>query len=123
MHIDLRGKRAVVAGGSKGIGRSIALGLTAAGVAASICARGGAALDNPPVVRAAEGLAANPGDEDLACQAPMTAYLAASAEALGGLDMLVNNASGLGMGDDEEAWAKSHDIDVMAMVRATHAAI
>ena len=40
MHIDLKGKRAVVAGGSKGIGRSIALGLAAAGAAVSICARG-----------------------------------------------------------------------------------
>ena len=40
MKIDLAGKRAIVAGGSRGIGRAIALALAEAGAGVSICARG-----------------------------------------------------------------------------------
>ena len=45
MQINLSGKRAVVTGGSRGIGRSIALGFAGVGAAVSICARGRTALD------------------------------------------------------------------------------
>ena len=49
--------------------------------------------------------------------------MAAAGEALGGIDVLVNNASGFGMGDDEAGWAAGLAVDVMAMVRASHAAL
>jgi 3-oxoacyl-[acyl-carrier protein] reductase len=123
VHIDLRGKRAVVAGGSKGIGRSIALGLAAAGAAVSICARGRATLDSTLAELRAHGVTAHAAECDLADKAAIPTYVAAAAEALGGVDILVNNASGFGIGDDETGWAKSLDVDVMATVRATHAAI
>ena len=45
MNIDVRGKRVVIAGGSRGIGRSIALAFAAAGAHVSICARGAQALE------------------------------------------------------------------------------
>src|SRR6266436_5971221 len=44
MPFDFTGKRVIVAGGSRGIGRSIALGFAAAGAGVSICARGAEAL-------------------------------------------------------------------------------
>jgi 3-oxoacyl-[acyl-carrier protein] reductase len=123
MRIDLSGKRAVVAGGSKGIGRSIALGLAAAGAAVSICARGRVALESAVAELKALGVAAHAGECDLADKAAIPAYIASAAEALGGIDILVNNASGFGMGDDEEGWARSLDVDVLATVRATRAAL
>ena len=60
---------------------------------------------------------------DLADKGAIATYVAAAADSLGGIDILVNNASGFGAIDDEAGWSKGLDIDVMATVRASHAAI
>jgi 3-oxoacyl-[acyl-carrier protein] reductase len=123
MRIDLKGRHAVIAGGSRGIGRSIALGLAAAGAAVSICARGRAGLDAALDEIRAHGVAAHAAACDLGDKEAVPAYIAEAAAALGGIDILVNNASALGMGDDDEAWAAGFGVDVMATVRATRAAL
>lgn len=123
MQINFSGKRVVVAGGSRGIGRSIALGFAGAGASVSICARGQAALDATAGEIAALGAKAHAAPCDLADKGAIDAYISAAASALGGIDILVNNASGFGGGDNEEGWKKGFDIDVMATVRASNAAI
>jgi 3-oxoacyl-[acyl-carrier protein] reductase len=50
-------------------------------------------------------------------------YVGDAAAALGGIDVLVNNASAFGIKDDEESWAGGMSVDMMATVRAGHAAI
>src|ERR671916_1911713 len=69
------------------------------------------------------GVAAHAAACDLADGPAVKAYVAAAAEALGGVDVLVNNASGFGSQDTEEHWAQGLSVDVMATVRATHAAL
>jgi 3-oxoacyl-[acyl-carrier protein] reductase len=123
MAFNFNGKRVIVAGGSRGIGRSIAIGFAAAGADVSICARGAETLAATRDEIARFGHTAHAAPCDLADAASVHAYVTAAAVALGGIDVLVNNASGFGMGDDEAGWAAGLSVDVMAMVRASHAAL
>ena len=123
MAFDFAGKRAVVCGGSRGIGRSIALGLAEAGAAVSICARGAETLEQTRSEIAKFGHAAHAGSCDLADGAAIRSYIANAAKALGGIDILVNNASGFGSTDDEAGWSVSMAVDMMAIVHATQAAL
>jgi 3-oxoacyl-[acyl-carrier protein] reductase len=123
MEFDFNGKRAVVCGGSRGIGRAIAVGFARAGAAVSICARGAETLE------ATRGEIANFGGTahamvcDLSDGDAIRRYVATAAQALGGIDILVNNASGFGSSDDEAGWAVSVAVDMMAIVRTTQAAL
>jgi 3-oxoacyl-[acyl-carrier protein] reductase len=123
MALDFSGKRVVVCGGSRGIGRAIAHGFAAGGAAVSICARGAAGLEATRAELAAHGHATHAAPCDLADGAAIAGYIAAAAAALGGIDILVNNASGFGMSDDEAGWAAGMQVDVMAVVRASQAAV
>jgi 3-oxoacyl-[acyl-carrier protein] reductase len=123
MQISFKDKRVVVAGGSRGIGRSIALGFAGAGASVSICARGQEQLDKTVAEIKALGVKAHGAPCDLGNKEAIDGYIAAAAVALGGIDILINNASGFGGGDTEEGWKKGFDVDVMATVRASNAAI
>jgi 3-oxoacyl-[acyl-carrier protein] reductase len=123
MTTSFTNKRAIVCGGSRGIGRAIALGLARSGAHVSICARSPAALETTANNIRASGGRAHFGVCDLAKADDIATYIASAVTALGGLDILVNNASGFGMADDEAGWAAGLSIDIMATVRASHAAI
>ena len=123
MKIDLSSKRAIVCGASRGIGRAIALAMTRAGAAVSICARGAEALEATRRDIVALGGVAHAASCDLADEASIKSYIAAAAAALGGVDILVNNASGFGQSDDVKGWDLSYKVDIMATVHASHAAI
>lgn len=120
---DFAGKRVIVMGGSRGIGRSIALGFAAQGAAVSICARSTGPLEATRQEIAALGVTAHAASVDLADAKAIEAYVPGAVAALGGLDILVNNASGFGHADDEEGWAASLSVDMMAIVRGSHAAV
>jgi 3-oxoacyl-[acyl-carrier protein] reductase len=122
MTFDFTGKRVVVCGGSRGIGRSIALGFAQSGAAVSICARGAEALAATRGELEKFGGTAHAAPCDLADGAAIARYLNEAASALGGIDVLVNNASGFGVSDDEAGWAASVAVDMMAIVRASQVA-
>ncbi|HEU4671102.1 MAG TPA: SDR family oxidoreductase [Dyella sp.] len=119
----LDGYRVVVAGGSRGIGRGIALGFARAGAAVSVCARGEAALVELADTIRGEGGQAHVQSCDLAEPLAIGRYIEAAADALGGIDVLVNNATGYGFADDDEGWTANFQIDLMAAVRASRFAL
>lgn len=122
MKLDFGGQRVVVCGGSRGIGRSIALAFAACGAAVSVCARGASALDSVRNDLLAHGGTVHTAQCDLASADDIDRYVHDAAAVLGGIDVLVNNASGFGIGNDEAAWHASIDVDLMATVRASAAA-
>jgi 3-oxoacyl-[acyl-carrier protein] reductase len=123
MNIDLAGRRAVVTGGSRGIGKAIALAFAEAGADVSICARGADALAAARAELARRGHRVHAAGCDIADAAAIAGYIEEAAGALGGIDILVNNASGFGSSDDEAGWERSISVDLLGMVRATRAAL
>jgi len=120
---DFNGYRVAVAGGSKGIGRAIALGFLEGGAQVSVCARGQEGLD--ALARDAGAHAGNLHTQtcDLSQIDQIERWIGDAAQALGGLDVQINNATGYGFRDDDESWLVDFNVDLMAAVRASRFAV
>jgi 3-oxoacyl-[acyl-carrier protein] reductase len=119
MPFDFSYKRVIVTGGSRGIGRAIALAFARAGAGVSICARGAEALAATKVELDKAGGVAHAAACDLAQAEDIARYVAAAAAALGGIDILVSNATGF---FESDSWGACLDVDLLAAVRTAEAA-
>lgn len=123
MELGLKGKRAVVTGGSKGIGRAIAECFATEGANVSICARNTQEVGATVAALKAKGVEAFGQALDVADGAALAGWIESSAKQLGGIDTLVCNASALAVGDSAETWEKSFRVDMMHTVNAVAAAV
>jgi 3-oxoacyl-[acyl-carrier protein] reductase len=123
MDLGLKGLNALVTGGSKGIGRAAADTLAAEGANVSICARNAGEVEATVEALKGKGVKAYGAAVDVADKAALEAFVADSAKALGGLDIVVANVSALAVQDNEEAWLKAFETDLMHTVRAVNAAL
>ena len=122
MQIDLTGKRALIAGSSRGIGFAMAQTFARAGAHVAICARTQGPLNAAAQSLNVFGHTVSARACDLADGEAVKRWVAEAASDLGGIDILVNNASGFGRTDDELGWGLGIDVDLMATIRACHAA-
>ena len=119
MNLGLKGRNCVVIGGSRGIGRSIALGLAEERANVAICARNEEALRATESELSAIGVQAYAQPCDVANSVALSAFLDAARQALGSVDILVHNASALAVGPGLSDWEASLQVDLMAAVHAT----
>ena len=123
MDLGLRGKRAIVTGGTRGIGRAIVELLADEGCDVALCARGRAGVDEAVAAVAGKGVKAHGGVVDVADTPALRRWVGEAAARLGGLDILVANVSALAQAMDEDSWRRSLEIDVMGTVAGIEAAL
>jgi 3-oxoacyl-[acyl-carrier protein] reductase len=125
MDLQLAGKKALVTGSTKGIGRAIVETLLAEGASVAICARTAADVDAAVAELSSKG--PNAGGKvvgaavDAGNPESLRSFVASSIEQLGGLDIYVHNTSGKA-GKTIEAWQNNMDIDLMALIHGVDAA-
>ena len=121
MDLGLEGRKALVTAASRGIGLAIARELAAEGASVAICARGEGGLETARKDLEARGVQVVARTVDVSDGEGLMAFVDEAANAMGGLDILVSNASG-GGGQGEEAWRANFEIDVLGASRCVQAA-
>jgi 3-oxoacyl-[acyl-carrier protein] reductase len=123
MDLQLKGKRAILAGASKGIGRAVAEALAAEGCAIELCARDRAGVDEAVSRLRNQGAQADGESVDLADPAAYRDWVVRASERLGGCDIFVCFGSGGGGPASEERWQAAFELDLLATYRGIDAAL
>ena len=124
MDLGLKGLNVLVTGGTKGIGRRAADMFADEGANVSVCARDKDTMASTVVALKGKGVKAFGQAIDVGNKAALEGWVQSSADALGGVDILVANVSALAAAEDTEAsWQAQFDIDMMHTVRAVNAAL
>jgi 3-oxoacyl-[acyl-carrier protein] reductase len=123
MDLKLNGKNVVVTGGSKGIGRAIAIAFAEEGANVATCARTKELLNEVEEMISSKGVKAFTQKCDISDHEALGLFLKNVKSELGTVDVLVNNASAIALGDDEASWQASINVDLMATVKASDTVI
>jgi NAD(P)-dependent dehydrogenase (short-subunit alcohol dehydrogenase family) len=125
MDLGLTGKKALITGASRGIGRAIANVLAAEGADIAVCARNADGIRQAATeLRRKERAQVFDRAVDVADGPAYQAFIRAAAETLGGLDIFIHNASAFTvMEGDEAAWERTYQLDLMGAVRGIEAAL
>ena len=128
MDLELRGRRALVTGGTRGLGRAVVDRLVAEGCAVALCARSADVVAQRVAELTSTGATVIGAPVDVTDDSSLTAFVEQSAQQLGGLDLLVANAGGAaggpGIADSTaDDWRTSLDLNVVHAAVAVRAAL
>jgi NAD(P)-dependent dehydrogenase (short-subunit alcohol dehydrogenase family) len=121
--LGLQGLRALVTGGTRGIGRAVVDALAAEGAAAGFCARTARDVTSTVKELAERGSFVAGHTVDVADADGMQRWVADAAAELGGVDIVVANVSALAIPDEMASWRASFDVDMMGTVHLVNAAM
>jgi 3-oxoacyl-[acyl-carrier protein] reductase len=123
MDLELKGKRAIITGGSRGIGRAIAETLAEEGCNVAVCARNPDPLKEAVEALEAKGVSAFWDTVDITDEAALKRWVAHAAEQLGGIDILVSNVGAMAIGADRDSWQQNLSTDVLGLVHMVEAGL
>ncbi len=127
MDLGLSGRRAVVTGGSKGLGAAIAQELVGEGAAVAICARSETELAATAARLRAGGGQVFAQVADVTRPDEVERFIATSAQRMGGIDILVNNAGRAQPGGfatlTDADWQADLDVKLFSQIRCSRAAL
>jgi 3-oxoacyl-[acyl-carrier protein] reductase len=123
MDLGLAGMKALVTGGTRGIGRAIVDLLADEGAHIALCARNEQEVADAVAAVSGKGVRATGRAVDVADRPALAQWVGDAAGELGGLDIVVANVSALAIGQDEASWQAEFNTDLMGTVRAVNAAM
>lgn len=123
MDLSLKGKRAIVTGATRGIGRAIIERLASEGCEVAFCARSQDGVTSTEIALRQHGVRAFGTALDVRDAPSFGAWFQGAVSNLGGLDIVVSNVSTRPTMKGEDAWRESFEVDLLQHVRIAEAAI